>query len=1088
MAHTISLNLSFRRILQGSLISTFLKSLTRFTFFLFLFIAGYSQAYALTLSGTVYGGGNPMPNAAISLTDQSTGNSISNVITGVGGTYILNVSDGVFTITITPPAGSGFDESNINDIAISGANELLDVYLVPNGTTLSGTVYLPDGTTPASNVTLKIFDTGSPNAYLDTVTTGGTGEYTFTVVPGTYGLYMLAGSGNTGYIGLFRSDRYLTNIDLSVDQVQDITLPFVTISGRTVDNNGVAVGNVAITVVHATLPYINNGIALHGGGTLTSDASGNYSFNIYPYSNYAVTIEPPTGSGFAIYSINSVDLSFDKTQVFVLPLNDVTAPSIIAGPYVKNISDTSAVVEWQTNEPTTSDVIINGATVSVPGTRTQHSVPLTGLTASTAYSAQASSYDNAGNGPVISAAVNFTTLSTPDTTAPSIISGPVITGITQNRVLIQWVTSEPTTTSLTYGTTDPSNPVSIDGLRNTHELEITGLSPSTQYVVQVQATDSADNGPVSSSAVDFLTAAAPDTKAPVIVAGPMVTNITDTEVTMEWETDEPSVSGVSYNDGTVYNVYRDENLTTQHKIRVTSLTPGTPYHYTVSLKDEFGNGPTLSAEKQFTTSAAIDMTSPMVVEPLKIVGITHQSAVIHWRTDEPADSVIEYGFSVGVLGSNEIDTKLKQKHVLQLVGLDVDTEYFFRARSTDTNGNEVVTDVSSFRTRTHPDTAKPKFSVSPVVINSTDTTTTIYWETDEPTDAVVEYGVGQSITKRRSHSEKNTKHQVTLAGLSPNESYSFAVGCADASGNRSKHSSIAQVAQAKYSQDEGLIASVVDWLFDPAIAEGGSVTGFSTNAEADTTAPLITTAPVVVAKTSEYVLIRWVTDEAANSRVEFGLSGGALDHVVGDIEYSTEHLMVLPNVTSNTSYDFKVYSVDVAGNSVASNIQTIVSGSQADAQAPVFNLAPSVNTVSDNELIAIWSTDEYTTGSLVCVAEGTSSTWQVGEEGLRKDHTLHLNGIVSDAEYSCYVSSEDISGNKVSSVALAVVAGGVVAIDNGPVPVDIIPAPVETTTTDLTASASGGGGALHPLYLLFMMTYFVFFSNCLRKQKRLKIR
>jgi chitodextrinase len=542
---------------------------------------------------------------------------------------------------------------------------------------------------------------------------------------------------------------------------------------------------------------------------------------------------------------------------------------------------------------------------------------------------------------------------------------------------------------------------------------------------------------------------------------------------------------VSSNNGTVYNVYRDDNLTTQHKIRVTSLIPGTPYYYTVSSTDEFGNGPTLSAEKQFTTNDTIDVDSPMVIEPLKVVGITHKSAVIHWRTDEPADSVIEFGSSAATLSRIESDTKLKQKHVLHLVDLAADTEYFFRANSTDSSGNKVATDISSFRTRTHPDTAKPAFPVSPSVIGQTDTTATIYWETDKPSECVVEYGVGQSKTNRRSLSGKSTKHQVTLAGLLPNETYSFVVSSTDASGNRSEHSSVAQVAQVETSRNKGMFATVVDWFVEQAIAEGDVATGFSTNAIPDTTAPSITIEPEVVSSASEYIVLRWVTDEPAYSRAEFNLYGGTLGRVIGDINYNTEHLMVLPNLTSNTAYDVQVFSVDAAGNEVASSIQTVVSGAQADVQEPVFTIAPAVNVVSDTEVIAIWGTDEYTISELECVSTGTTSTWQVSVEGLRKHHTLHLNGLEAGPEYECQVSSQDISGNKVNS-GIATVRTAVQStnpagsgVDNNPNPsVDL----VSTTTTEPNVAPSvSGGGSLNPLYLLFMTAYFVAFSRYRRK-------
>jgi hypothetical protein len=346
----------------------------------------------------------------------------------------------------------------------------------------------------------------------------------------------------------------------------------------------------------------------------------------------------------------------------------------------------------------------------------------------------------------------------------------------------------------------------------------------------------------------------------------------------------------------------------------------------------------------------------------------------------------------------------------------------------------------------------------------------------------VEYGVGQSKTHRRSIPEKGTKHQVTLAGLSPNETYSFVVSSTDSSGNRSVHSSIAEVALAEPSREKGMFALVVDWFIDQAIAQGGSLAGFSTNAAADTTEPLITAGPEIVESTSDYILLRWITDEATNSRVEFGLSGGLLEHVVGDINYGTEHLMVLPNLMPNTAYDVQVFSVDVAGNSVESAIHTMMSGAQIDVQAPDFTMSPEINTVSESEVIAIWGTDEYSISQLKCVIVGAASTWQTGIEGLRKNHTLHMTGLEVGQEYECQVSSEDISGNTVtSSVSAILMVAQATNTDGSLASTD--PGPGTTISTDsVINSPDGGGGSLHPLYLLFIAIYIGVFSRYLRRR------
>ena len=54
--------------------------------------------------------------------------------------------------------------------------------------------------------------------------------------------------------------------------------------------------------------------------------------------------------------------------------------------------------------------------------------------------------------------------------------------------------------------------------------------------------------------------------------------------------------------------------------------------------------------------------------------------VIRWRTDEPADGVIEYGTSQA-FGSSDSHAALTQPHNMTLTGLSSGTLYYFRVSS-----------------------------------------------------------------------------------------------------------------------------------------------------------------------------------------------------------------------------------------------------------------------------------------------------------------------------------------------------------------------------------------------------------------------
>jgi hypothetical protein len=76
----------------------------------------------------------------------------------------------------------------------------------------------------------------------------------------------------------------------------------------------------------------------------------------------------------------------------------------------------------------------------------------------------------------------------------------------------------------------------------------------------------------------------------------------------------------------------------------------------------------------------------------------------------------------------------------------------------------------------------------PPVISAVGSTTRfgrafISWDTDEPANAIVRYGLGPNLTLAATNSTLATHHQLTLTNLTPGVTYSFLVTSADEAGN-----------------------------------------------------------------------------------------------------------------------------------------------------------------------------------------------------------------------------------------------------------------------------------------------------------------
>ncbi|MFC1848383.1 Ig-like domain-containing protein, partial [Chloroflexota bacterium] len=107
-----------------------------------------------------------------------------------------------------------------------------------------------------------------------------------------------------------------------------------------------------------------------------------------------------------------------------------------------------------------------------------------------------------------------------------------------------------------------------------------------------------------------------------------------------------------------------------------------------------------------------DDTAPQIVAGPWVSGITQNSAVISWETDEPSDSVVLYGSAAGYYPDQELDPSLVVEHTVPLGGLDQGTLYHFSVLSTDPNGNTAASGDNVFETLPSLDDAPPTVTVT----------------------------------------------------------------------------------------------------------------------------------------------------------------------------------------------------------------------------------------------------------------------------------------------------------------------------------------------------------------------------------------
>jgi peroxiredoxin len=98
-----------------------------------------------------------------------------------------------------------------------------------------------------------------------------------------------------------------------------------------------------------------------------------------------------------------------------------------------------------------------------------------------------------------------------------------------------------------------------------------------------------------------------------------------------------------------------------------------------------------------TISIDLDSTPP-IINSVKVSEITEVSATITWQTDEEATSQVQCGKTSQNLDMLSKSDVLATGHSISLPSLEIGTQYHFRVISSDSYGNESISDVASFST------------------------------------------------------------------------------------------------------------------------------------------------------------------------------------------------------------------------------------------------------------------------------------------------------------------------------------------------------------------------------------------------------
>lgn len=626
----------------------------------------------IMISGKVTHLGVGLAGVRVNLTGDMTG----VFDTGPSGDYSFAVLAGG-NYTVTPSkAGYNFTPASKNFVGVN-TDQIQNFETIVPTNTISGNITFNGS--PLENVIVTL--SGSKD---DVDTTDSNGNYSFTVFSG--GNYTVTPELQ-GYV-FSPHDFSVSNI--SSNQVANFEAfqGSYTISGFVL-YQGSGLSGVLVSLTGSS------------SGSITTDTSGAYSFNVDYGGDYTVT---PTKSG---YSFNPISRTFsniqgNETQNFIASLAIPDAPQLLT-PVNNSINvNTAVVLSWSVSpraqtynlqvsrNASFTNLVINR--INILSTSFSVIDLLPGVT----YYWRVSATNNSGTS-AWSSIWNFTTLQTL-TTPPSLVT-PVnnSVNVSLNPTLTWSSTLGADSYTLQVSTTSNFNSIvyQMSGITQNY-AQVPSLLPNTKYYWRVNASNSTTT--TGWSEIWNFTTLPNVPGAPTLISPQ--NNSIDMELTqtLKWN----AVSGAStYNlqvslDPNFSGLIASQAGLTNTSYTLTGLNYSTKYYWKVNATNIAGNGP-WSEVWSFTTMAPIP-NPPIIISPPNNATNVSRSPLLTWSSVTGAtgyDLQVSIYPNFDTYGINEINIIAT---AYQLNSLFPDREYYWRVRSRNAAGVSSWV-YSSFKTK-----------------------------------------------------------------------------------------------------------------------------------------------------------------------------------------------------------------------------------------------------------------------------------------------------------------------------------------------------------------------------------------------------
>ena len=355
--------------------------------------------------------------------------------------------------------------------------------------------------------------------------------------------------------------------------------------------------------------------------TWSTDRASDSKVSYGTGSNSYFTEEPSNSSQVTDHTINLTNLSPGTTYYYKVKWTDgdgntgtseeksfaTTAAPTVKDVAAKNVGLSSAIIQF--NSKNASKVkIYYGTTTSFGGvkeiststTETIYTSEITDLTDGVKYYYKINTFDS-DNSEYEGTTLDFATLPRPKI---STVRLEQVANTAQTTIRVSWNTNTEVSSIVTYYPEnklfESRDEVKVALEKGSHSIIVRGLLPQTNYILVVRGRDKLGNEAISETQ-RFTTAT--DTRPPSVidlkVLGGTIPPVgfaageVKAQLIITWNTDEPATSQVEFGEGTGVNYgqksQKDGNLTTNHTVILSNLTPSQVYHLRAISKDSAKN-------------------------------------------------------------------------------------------------------------------------------------------------------------------------------------------------------------------------------------------------------------------------------------------------------------------------------------------------------------------------------------------------------------------------------------------------------------------------------------------------------------------